>query len=164
MDRSGSRPVGHDRARPVSADDVLAAALVALRVWSERVGIEPARAIGRLAGLVVDQRVCALLGLRPAGKGTHPGWNATDDAGQTYQIEARATTERRGTSFDFASNDAFDTALLILYDPSDLALVEVWRMDRAAVLRHASSHRGRLALQWPRSRQFARLVFARDVA
>ena len=98
-----------------------------------------------------------------AAKGMQPGWDATDAAGRTYQIEARASSEQRGTSFDLASKHAFDEALLVLYDPTDLALVEVWRMDRETLLRHANRNGHDLRVGWPRSRQFAKLVFARDV-
>jgi hypothetical protein len=146
-----------------TAEDVLAKALAALAVWATLSGIEPARALSQLAGLVVGQRVCALLGLQLAKSGLQTGWDARDAAGRTYQVKARALVERRDTSFDLASQLTFDEALLVLYDPSDLALIEVWRMDRDTVLRCADRDPSRLALRWPRSRQFAKLVFARDV-
>jgi hypothetical protein len=98
-----------------------------------------------------------------AEKAMQPGWDATDAAGRTYQIKARAVSDQRGTSFDFASKHPFDEALLVLCDPTDLALVEVWRMDRETILRHANRTRDGLRLRWPRSKPFAKLVFARDV-
>ncbi len=147
-----------------TAEDVLAKALAALAVWATLSGIDPARALGRLAGLVVEQRVCALLRLQMAEQDMQPGWDATDAAGRTYQIKARALREQRGTSFDFVSKPPFDEALLVLYDPADLALVEVWRMDRKTIIRHADTTRDGLRLRWPDGRQFAKLVFARDVA
>jgi hypothetical protein len=162
MDPTQPQGVRHEPPE-TTAEDVLARALAALAVWATLSGIDPARAISQLAGLVVQQRVCALLGLQMAEKGVLPAWDATDGAGRTYLIKARASSEQRGTAFDFAPGHTFDEALLVLYDPSDLALVEVWRMDRDAVLRYANRNRDRLALMWPRSRQFAKLVFARDV-
>jgi hypothetical protein len=160
MDPTLSEGDGHE---PTTAEEVLAKALAALAVWAVMSGIEPARALSQLAGLVVEQRVCALLGLQMTEKGMQPGWDAIDAAGRTFQIKARAMDERHATSFDFASEHTFDQALLVLYDPTDLALVEVWRMDRETILRHANEILDGLKLRWPRSKQFARLVFARDV-
>ena len=157
----------NDGSRPTfspDADAALEVALTALRRWADEVGVDAVRVIGPLAGLVAEQRTCALLGLAPAANAIQAGWDATDAEGRTYQIKARAFTGRRGTSFDFRSEHGFDEALLVLYDPVDLSLVEVWRMDRATVMRHANANRDRLALRWPAACRFARLVFARDVA
>ena len=157
----------NDGSRPTfspDADAALEVALTALRRWADEVGIDAVRVIGPLAGLVAEQRTRALLGLSPAANAIQAGWDATDAEGRTCQIKARAFTGRRGTSFDFRSEHGFDEALLVLYDPVDLSLVEVWRMDRATVMRHANANRDRLALRWPAACRFARLVFARDVA
>lgn len=165
MDDAQPGPDGHAPASPNDVDEALEAALRALRRWAHLAGLEPLRIIGPLARLVAEQRTCALLGLRAAATSGMPaGWHATDEAGLTYAIEARAVTVSGATSFGFPREDAFDRALLVLYDPLDLTLVEVWKMEREAVLRHASVNRDRLALPWPRSRQHATLVFAREVA
>lgn len=164
MAPTGASNSGRHAAAALDADAALEAALAALRRWAEQVGIDAARVIGPLAGPVAERRTCALLGLTPAPNPLQAGWDASDEGGRTYQIKARSFTGSRGTSFDFRSEHAFDEALLVLYDPDALSLVEVWRIDRATVLRHADADGDRFTLQWPAARRFARLVFARDVA
>ena len=152
------------RVRLPDADEALEAALWALRRWAELVGVDAIRVIGPLAGPVAALRTCALLGLRAATSDVGAGRDALDEAGLTYRISARAVTARGDTSFDLQPAHEFDRALLVLYDPPDLTLVEVWRLDREAVLAHADVDRDRLELRWPASRQYAKLQYARDIA
>jgi hypothetical protein len=92
---TGAGKDGRRSSVPTDADAALEAALTALRLWADEVGVDAVRVIGPLAGLVAEQRVCALLGLAPAANTIQAGWDATDENGRTYRIKARAFTGRR---------------------------------------------------------------------
>lgn len=93
--------------------------------------------------------VCQMFGFQIAGSGVQKGFDATDAAGNTYQVKARIVERlEQATSFDMKDpGHPFDYLLGVFLTPSSDVLAVV-RVPYAEVLARATINRGSRRLRW----------------
>ena len=113
------------------------------------VTLEILRSERLLQGDYAEWLVARVLKLTLASSGVQKGFDATDSAGQTYQVKSRivASVHER-TSFDMAHADAAFDFLIGVFFSRTLDVLAIIRIPRDAVTRMGSQSRSSFRLRW----------------